>query len=150
MSELPPPVHPVETTATFPRIVVPEDGPVPVALSPEDAAAVAALPLGSALLIVQRGAIPGERFLLDADKTIAGRSTRTDILLDDVTVSRRHAEFIREAGRFTVRDAGSLNGTYVNRQRVDEAALTTGDEVQIGKFRMSFHASPVEKLVEAV
>ncbi|WP_425356559.1 FHA domain-containing protein [Xylanimonas protaetiae] len=84
----------------------------------------------------------GERFLLDSDRAVAGRSETADIFLDDVTVSRKHAEFVREVDHFVVRDIGSLNGTYVNRQRIDSAVLTTGDEVQIGKFRMSFQASP--------
>jgi len=59
-----------------------------------------------------------------------------------VTVSRRHAEFYRQGGRFTVRDVGSLNGTYVNRERIEEANLNDGDEVQIGKFRLTFLMSP--------
>jgi pSer/pThr/pTyr-binding forkhead associated (FHA) protein len=65
-----------------------------------------------------------------------------DIFLDDVTVSRRHAEFVREGDDFLVRDVGSLNGTYVNRNRIDSAVLRAGDEVQIGKYRLTFHPSP--------
>jgi hypothetical protein len=83
------------------------------------------LPPGTALLAVRRGPNAGARFLLD-----------------DVTVSRRHAEFHREGGFFTVRDVGSLNGTYVNRERVEAATLSSGDEVQIGKFRLAFIAGP--------
>jgi pSer/pThr/pTyr-binding forkhead associated (FHA) protein len=108
----------------------------------EDAAAVEGLPAGSALLVVKRGPNAGSRFLLDKDVTTAGRHPESDIFLDDVTVSRRHAEFRREGGRFTVRDVGSLNGTYLNRERIDETDLAGGDEVQIGKFRLVFFAGP--------
>ena len=111
-------------------------------LSPGDQAAVDALPPGSALLIVQRGPQSGSRFLLDADITRAGRHPDSDIFLDDVTVSRRHADFDRvDDGSFRVKDAGSLNGTYVNRERIEEAVLSGGDEVQIGKYRLVFFAS---------
>lgn len=108
-------------------------------LTGEDKAAVAALPAGTALLVVQRGPNAGSRFLLDSERTMAGRHTDSDIFLDDVTVSRKHAEFIRSGDSFRVRDVGSLNGTYVNRDRVDDATLRAGDEVQIGKFRLTFH-----------
>jgi pSer/pThr/pTyr-binding forkhead associated (FHA) protein len=100
--------------------------------------AVEGLPGDSALLVVKRGPNAGSRFLLDKDLTTAGRHPESDIFLDDVTVSRRHAEFHRDGDRFTVRDVGSLNGTYLNRERIDEAPLTSGDEVQIGKFRLVF------------
>ncbi|MFE4669192.1 FHA domain-containing protein [Streptomyces sp. NPDC056716] len=112
------------------------------ALSPEAQAAVDALPLGSALLVVRRGPNSGSRFLLDSDLTTAGRHPQSDIFLDDVTVSRRHVEFRRAPdGSFTVADVGSLNGTYVNRERIDQVALHNGDEVQIGKYRLVFYAS---------
>ncbi|MFI6108936.1 FHA domain-containing protein [Streptomyces sp. NPDC093595] len=111
-------------------------------LSPEAQAAVEALPLGSALLVVRRGPNSGSRFLLDADLTTAGRHPQSDIFLDDVTVSRRHVEFRRSPdGSFTVADVGSLNGTYVNRERIDSVPLSNGDEVQIGKYRLVFYAS---------
>ncbi|MER6439500.1 MULTISPECIES: FHA domain-containing protein [unclassified Streptomyces] len=111
-------------------------------LSPEAQAAVDALPLGSALLVVRRGPNSGSRFLLDGDLTTAGRHPQSDIFLDDVTVSRRHVEFRRAAdGSFTVADVGSLNGTYVNRERIDSVPLSNGDEVQIGKYRLVFYAS---------
>jgi pSer/pThr/pTyr-binding forkhead associated (FHA) protein len=100
------------------------------------------LPPGTALLAVRRGPNAGARFLLDHDVTTSGRHPDSDIFLDDVTVSRRHAEFHREGGTFTVRDVGSLNGTYVNRERVEAATLSNGDEVQIGKFRLVFVAGP--------
>ena len=93
---------------------------------------------GSALLVVKRGPSSGARFLLDSQLTTAGRHPDSDIFLDDVTVSRRHVEFHREGGGFSVHDVGSLNGTYVNREPVDVATLAGGDEVQIGKFRLVF------------
>jgi FHA domain len=114
----------------------------PPGLTPADKAAVMALPSTSALLIMQRGPSAGARFLLDAQRTSAGRSVDSDIFLDDVTVSRRHAEFVREGEEFVVRDVGSLNGTYVNRNRIDSTVLRPGDEVQIGKYRLTFHPSP--------
>lgn len=100
--------------------------------------AVDALAPGSALLVVKRGPNAGSRFLLDQDLTTAGRHPDSDIFLDDVTVSRRHAEFHREGDGFAVHDVGSLNGTYVNRERIDVTALSGGDEVQIGKFRLVY------------
>lgn len=112
-------------------------------LSPVDAAAVDALPAGSALLVVQRGPGAGSRFLLDTDLVTAGRHPDSEIFLDDVTVSRRHAEFRRTEERFTVADVGSLNGTYVNRDRIDSVELTDGDEVQIGKYRLVYFAGHV-------
>jgi len=111
-------------------------------LSEADAAAVDALPAGSALLIVQRGPSAGSRFLLDTDLVKAGRHPESEIFLDDVTVSRRHADFRRDAEGFRVSDVGSLNGTYVNRDRIDgDVLLQNGDEVQIGKFRLVYFAS---------
>lgn len=98
-----------------------------------------ALPVGTALLVVKRGPNAGSRFLLDRDVTTSGRHPDSDIFLDDVTVSRRHAEFRRaEGGGFTVADVGSLNGTYLERERIETAPLVSGDEVQIGKFRLVF------------
>ena len=129
-----------ETTISFGEAVAETEAVV--ALSPEQHAAVAALPPTSALLLMQRGPSSGARFLLDADRTTAGRSPDADIFLDDVTVSRKHVEFVREAGGFVVRDVGSLNGTYVNRTRIEQVTLRPGDEVQIGKFRMTYHPSP--------
>lgn len=96
------------------------------------------LPEGAALLVVKRGPNAGSRFLLDHVTTSAGRHPESDIFLDDVTVSRRHAEFRRDGDEFVVVDVGSLNGTYVNREPVDTAVLANGDEVQIGKFRLVF------------
>jgi pSer/pThr/pTyr-binding forkhead associated (FHA) protein len=127
-----------DTTKTIPP--VPEsdlDG-----LSAEDEAAVNALPRGSALLIVQRGPNAGSRFLLNTDAVTAGRHQKSDIFLDDISVSRRHVVFSRTPEGTRLKDAGSLNGTYVNRELVDEALLRHGDEVQIGKFRLVYFASP--------
>jgi hypothetical protein len=110
--------------------------------SPSTTAAVEQLPPDAALLVVKRGPNAGSRFLLDKPVTTAGRHPESDIFLDDVTVSRRHAEFLRGAGNtFSVRDVGSLNGSYLNRERIDEAPLTSGDEVQVGKFRLVFLTS---------
>jgi len=103
---------------------------------------VEGLPVGSALLVVKRGPNAGSRFLLDQASTSAGRHPDSDIFLDDVTVSRRHAEFRLEGREFQVVDVGSLNGTYVNREPVDSAVLANGDEVQIGKFRLVFLTGP--------
>lgn len=116
-----------------------------VDLSTDEADAVQALPSGSALLVVKRGADIGARFLLDQDVTTAGRHPNADIFLDDVTVSRRHAEFHRHGTSFEVKDLGSLNGTYFDGVRIDTALLDDGAEVQIGKFRMTFYASPLDK-----
>jgi len=98
------------------------------------------LPTGAALLIVHKGPAEGSEFLLPADADIigVGRSPESEVFLDDVTVSRRHAEFRRGADGWSVRDVGSLNGTYVNRVRVDDQRLQGGDEVQVGKFRFIF------------
>ena len=131
---------PTETTSTI--AIQALDGPEHEEEHSEEAAAVEGLPSGSALLVVKRGPNAGSRFLLDKDVTTAGRHPESDIFLDDVTVSRRHAEFRRDGARFVVRDVGSLNGTYLNRERIDETDLTGGDEVQIGKFRLVFFAGP--------
>lgn len=110
------------------------------ALNAVDAAAVDALPRGHALLVVQKGPGSGSRFLLDADVVHAGRHPESEIFLDDVTVSRHHAVFKRDGDGFTVGDDGSLNGTYVNRDRIEQVALKDSDEVQIGKYRLVFFA----------
>ena len=107
-------------------------------LTQEDLDTIAKLSDTSALLISTRGAVSGSRYLLDEDEVTVGRDAHADIILDDSTVSRAHAVFRREHGTFSVADAGSLNGTYVNRQRVDSAVLKNGDEIMIGKFRLVF------------
>ncbi|HEX4190825.1 MAG TPA: FHA domain-containing protein [Marmoricola sp.] len=134
---------PAETTATitFGSTPVRPDPEDSSGLNEADAAAADALPRGNALLIVQRGPGAGSRYLLDTDLVSAGRHPESDIFLDDITVSRRHVEFRREGSTFRVSDVGSLNGTYVNRDRIDDALLQNGDEVRIGKFRLVFFAS---------
>ena len=126
-----------ETTAALPDDDIAELGELSLA-GAEDAveSVLEELPRGAALLIVKRGPNAGARFALDRDVTSAGRHPDSDILLDDITVSRRHAEFRRQNREFRVTDAGSLNGTYVNRQPVDSAVLANGDEIQIGTFRL--------------
>ncbi|MFJ5862701.1 FHA domain-containing protein [Pseudarthrobacter sp. NPDC092439] len=111
-------------------------------LSGEERSSIEALPAGSALLVAHSGPNAGARFLLDSDVTTAGRHPDADIFLDDVTVSRRHVEFRRTSRGFEVVDMNSLNGTYVNHDRVDSVELKSGSEVQIGKFRLTFYLSP--------
>lgn len=110
-------------------------------VSEEEVDAIAALPSGSALLVVRRGPNIGARFLLDADLTTVGRHPEADIFLDDVTVSRRHVEFLRHGTAFEVKDLGSLNGTYFDGVRIETALLSDGAEVQVGKYRLTFYAS---------
>lgn len=119
-----------------------QSGPssIPV-LAADEQTAVSSLPAGSALLIAHNGPNAGARFLLDSQVTTAGRHPDADIFLDDVTVSRRHVNFMKNADGFEVVDAGSLNGTYVNGDRVDAVRLRTGNEVQIGKFRLTYYFS---------
>ncbi len=107
----------------------------------EVAAPVEDLREGTAMLVVRRGPNAGSRFLLDKEVVTAGRHPESDIFLDDITVSRRHAEIRRgRNGGFSVHDVGSLNGTYLNRERVEEGELSNGDELQIGKFKLVFFA----------
>ena len=110
-------------------------------LAPDERDVIAALPRNSALLIIRRGPDQGARYLLDSDVHVAGRHPDSDIFLDDVTVSRQHAEFRRTPHGFEVRDLGSLNGTYVAGQLVDRAALIDGIEVMVGKFRLTYFGS---------
>ena len=102
------------------------------------AAYLEGLPEGAGLLVVRHGPNEGSTYRLDAAIVTAGRHPDSEIFLDDVTVSRRHAQIERGATGYSVRDAGSLNGTYVNRVRVETAPLQHGDELQIGRFRLSF------------
>jgi pSer/pThr/pTyr-binding forkhead associated (FHA) protein len=115
-----------------------------VDVTAEEQAAIAALPSGSALLIVRRGPGLGARFLLDSDITTAGRHPESDIFLDDVTVSRRHAEFRRSGTQFEVSDVGSMNGTYHEGERMERHDLSDGDEVQVGKYHLTFYASRID------
>jgi hypothetical protein len=96
------------------------------------------LPPGVGLLVVRHGPNAGSSFRLEAEHTNVGRHPDSEIFLDDVTVSRRHVVIDRNEGGYVLRDVGSLNGTYVNRVRADEAALRHGDEVQVGRYRLSF------------
>ena len=102
--------------------------------------AVGELADGTGVLLVKRGPDAGAKYVLDHDVTRVGRHPESDIFLDDITVSRRHAEFVRDGSGYLVRDVGSLNGTYVNRERIDDVALVSGDEVQVGKFKLVFLA----------
>jgi hypothetical protein len=90
------------------------------------------------ILVVKRGPKAGSRFILDQDVTTAGRHPESDIFLDDITVSRRHAEIRRTTAGYDVCDAGSLNGTYLNRERIEQTSLANGDELQVGKFKLVF------------
>ncbi|MCW1249522.1 FHA domain-containing protein [Acaricomes phytoseiuli] len=128
----------MSTSIHFPS----QDAALPYHLSAEELAAVEALPAGSALLIAHSGPNQGARFLLDSETSLAGRHPDADVFLDDVTVSRRHVEFRRGEEGFRVVDSGSLNGTYVNGDRVDSVLLRHGSEVQIGKFRLTYYQSP--------
>lgn len=113
-------------------------------LTEAENAAIMALPAGSALLLVRSGALTGARYLLDSDVTTVGRHPEADIFFDDVTVSRRHAEITRAGSVFEIIDQRSLNGTYVDGERVDRSELANGYELRIGKFRMNFFASPID------
>ncbi len=122
-----------ETTVTF--------APVEAAGEVADEEVTVSLgefPGSTAMVVVKRGPNAGSKYMLDADVTGAGRHPDSDIFLDDITVSRRHAEIARTREGFVVRDVGSLNGTYLNRERIDEAHLRNGDELQIGKFKLVF------------
>ena len=128
----------IEATRNFSEDLIESDQET---LSDEERAAVDALPSGNALLIVRRGPNQGARFLLDSDVTTVGRHPNADIFLDDVTVSRRHAEFKRSGKTFSVSDLASLNGTQYEGERVESAELVNGSEVQIGKYHLTFFAS---------
>jgi pSer/pThr/pTyr-binding forkhead associated (FHA) protein len=129
---------PENTTITF-HPTSPVD-PVDAAEPGDDDVAVemTELPADLGVLVVKRGQNAGSRFNLTSAVTTAGRHPESDIFLDDVTVSRRHVEIVVAGDGFLVRDVGSLNGTYVNRERIDEAPLANGDELQIGKFKLVF------------
>ena len=120
------------TTITF----APIDASDPVE---EQAVTLPDLPEGAGIMWVKRGPNAGSKFALDREVTRAGRHPDSDIFLDDVTVSRRHAEVVRSSGGYRVRDVGSLNGTYLNRERIEsEVALANGDELQVGRFKLVF------------
>jgi len=119
----------------------PSDATMTFTLGDEEdpAAALEEIPVKGPTLVVRTGGgREGETYEPKPDRTLIGRSPDCDIFLDDVTVSRKHAVLIRENGDFTIEDQGSLNGTFVNRARIESARLRNGDEVQIGKYRMVF------------
>ena len=118
-----------ETTQTYtPEEIADEEGPL------DEIAAE-----GPALVVRSGGGRAGEHFIPQGDRTTIGRSPDNDIFLDDVTVSRKHAVVLQSGGELRIEDLGSLNGTFVNRRRIDAATrLESGDEVQIGKYRLSF------------
>jgi len=121
-----------DTTITFTPVEA-EVEQEEVVLVPEEE-----LSAGAAMLVIKRGPSAGTRFLLTKETTTAGRHPESDVFLDDITVSRRHAEIQRAGSAFRIVDMGSLNGTYVNKSRVEETDLESGDEIQIGKFRLIF------------
>ena len=119
-----------DTTVSFMPTELEVEVDEEVHISPEEVEA------GRGVLVVKRGPNAGSKFFLDSDVTQIGRHPDSDIFLDDITVSRRHAEIRRDASGFSLHDVGSLNGTYVNRERVEGAELRSGDEIQIGKFKL--------------
>lgn len=123
---------PSGTTVTFQAGELESDLDEEIHISPEE------LEGGRAVLVVKRGPNAGSKFFLDTDTTTVGRHPESEIFLDDITVSRRHAEIRRSPAGFSLGDIGSLNGTYVNRERVEESELRSGDEIQIGKFKLVF------------
>ncbi len=119
-----------DTTITFQTAELEADLDEEIHISPEE------LEGGRGVLIVKRGPNAGSKFFLDTDVTEIGRHPDSDIFLDDITVSRKHAQIRRATGGFSLHDVGSLNGTYVNKERVEEDELRSGDEIQIGKFKL--------------
>jgi pSer/pThr/pTyr-binding forkhead associated (FHA) protein len=119
-----------DTTVSFMPTELEAELDEEVHISPEEVEA------GRGVLVVKRGPNAGSKYFLDSDITQIGRHPESDIFLDDITVSRRHAEIRRDASGFSMHDVGSLNGTYVNRERVEGAELRSGDEIQIGKFKL--------------
>lgn len=124
-----------DATSVFAAGLIPSE---PAAAPEADLTGIDAAPSGSALLVVTRGPNAGSNFLLGAKVLTAGRHPQSNIFLDDVSVSRRHAEFHHSDAGFEVRDVGSLNGTYVNRESIESSVLADGDEIQIGKYRLVF------------
>ncbi len=126
-------------------LLVPDDehADTTVSLTPEEVEEEGVLSLegleGPALVVRTGGGRAGEHFTPTSDVTSIGRSPDCDIFLDDVTVSRRHAVLTEKGGEFTIEDQGSLNGTFLNRHRIDAAeSLEDGDEIQVGKYRLIF------------
>jgi predicted component of type VI protein secretion system len=118
--------------------VLPKTDPLLDGVGDDDNAVVreGELAPGEVMLVVRQGPEIGTRYALTGDEVSVGRVPDNDIQLDDVTVSRQHAVLVRQGSAWLVRDLGSLNGTYVNNQRVDESPVRHGDDVQIGRFRL--------------
>lgn len=127
-SALIPPVAPETTLSLSPEEVAEAEGSSPEPQEPD----------GPVLVVRSGGGRAGDTFAPTSERTQIGRSPECDVFLDDVTVSRRHAEVVRDGDRYTIRDLGSLNGTFVNRRRIESAVLEDDDEVQIGKYRLTF------------
>ena len=115
----------IEPTVSTPIVAVGDPGEVPS---------------GVGMLSVRQGSKRGSRMALDTDRVTIGRHPDSDIFLDDITVSRRHAEVIRTDDGHDVIDAGSLNGTYINKELIERASLADGDELQVGKFKLVYVA----------
>lgn len=142
-------LRPVDTTQTFGHDSDLSFVPFGSDLSEAELEAIDSLPTGAALLLVRSGPTAGARYLLDTEVTTVGRHPEADIFFDDVTVSRRHAEITREGTTFELVDQRSLNGTYVDGERVDRASLRNGAEVRVGKFRLNFFVSPADLALPA-
>ena len=128
-----------DTTVTIPRVDQLQEVPGEEQLL----VSLADVPVGTGVLVVRSGPQAGQRCPLEGQITRLGRSTENEISLDDITVSRHHADIEAAGGGFRVRDAGSLNGTYLNLERIDgDATLGNGDEIQVGKFRLVFFVAP--------
>jgi len=136
--------HSATETSAFSAPLLDASAAAHAELTAEESEAIAALPSGSALLLVRRGPGQGSRFLLDTDVSVAGRHPNSEIFLDDVTVSRRHSEFRRIVSGFEMRDLGSLNGTFVGGERHDVVALHDGEVILVGKFHLTFFESPAD------
>ena len=132
--------RPADHTVTLAKVDPLQDAP---GATDDAVVELSSLPNDVASLVVRSGPQAGASFALSTDITRLGRHPDSEIILDDITVSRRHAEVLRVSDGYVLRDAGSLNGTYVNQQRVDEAPLQQGDELQVGKFRLVFFAPGV-------
>lgn len=126
-----------ETTTGLPAVEteIEDEGEIGLTLEP-----IEPLEKGSAILVIKKGPDAGMRFTLNKEVIAVGRHPESDIFLDDITVSRRHAEIRREDSDFILTDTGSLNGTYLNRERIESASLGNGDEIQIGKYRLLFYS----------
>lgn len=126
--------HHGETTVGLPAVEAEAEEEIEVSLPIEP------LEEGSAILVIRKGPDAGMRFVINRDVIVIGRHPESDIFLDDITVSRRHAEIRRDGTAFSLLDTGSLNGTYLNRERIEVSSIDNGDEIQIGKFRLLFFA----------